>query len=101
MNRLITASIVITVLLIICTFDDFLSLHDIKNDYVSKPVLEYLSIETSNALPTWTNTTLEWTSIKISYLLRTVLIISNLCLLILLKKRNFVLKAEQQQGKTP
>ena len=77
----------ITVALIVCTFDDFLSLHDIKADYVSKSVLAYLRVETSEPLPTWTDTSLEWTSLTISHALRSVLIVSNFAILLLLKKR--------------
>jgi len=87
MKKLIVASIAINILLIFCTVDDFLSLHDIKADYVSKPVLSYLHVETSASLPTWTDTRLEWTSVTISYALRSILIISNLGILLLLRKR--------------
>jgi hypothetical protein len=87
MKKLIIASIVITTLLIFCTIDDFLSLHDIKADYVSKSVLSYLSVETLAFLPAWTNTSLEWKSVTISYVLRSILIVMNLGILLLLRKR--------------
>ena len=87
MRKLIIASIVINILLVLCTFDDFLSLHDIKADYVSKFVLNYLHVETSAALPTWTDTRLEWASVTVSYVVRSILIVSNLALLIFLRKR--------------
>lgn len=87
MKKLLIASVAITILLIFCTFDDFLSLHDIKADYVSKSALNYLRVETSKALPPWTDTKLEWASVTISYALRAVLILSDLFILILLMKR--------------
>jgi predicted transglutaminase-like protease len=87
MKKLIIASIAINILLIFCTVDDFLALHDIKKDYVSKSVLSYLLVETSAPLPTWTDTRLEWTSVTISYALRSILIVSNLVILLLLTKR--------------
>ena len=87
MKNLLIASVAITTLLIFCTFDDFLSLHDIRADYVSKSVLNHLHVETSEPLPPWTDTRLEWTSVTISFALRSVLILSNLVILILLIKR--------------
>ena len=87
MKKLVIASLAITVLLILCTFDDFLSLHDIKADYVSRSALSHLRVETSEALPPWTDTRLEWASVMISYALRSVLILSNLVILLLLMRR--------------
>ena len=87
MKKLIIASIVVNTVLIFCTVDDFLSLHDIKADYVSKSVLSLLHVKTSSPLPTWTDTRLEWTSVTISYALRLFLIISNFGILLLLRKR--------------
>lgn len=87
MKTLIIASIAINILLIVCTVDDFLCLHDIKADYVSKSILSYLHVETSAPLPTWTDTRLEWTSVAMSYALRSILIISNLGILLFLRKR--------------
>ena len=87
MRKLIIASIAINILLIFCTFDDFLSLHDIKADYVSRSVLSYLHVETSATLPTWTDTRLEWASVIISYAVRSILIVSNLAILLFLRKR--------------
>jgi hypothetical protein len=87
MKKLVVASLAITVLLVLCTFDDFLSLHDIRADYVSRSALSYLRVETSEALPPWTETSLEWASVTISYALRSVLIFSNLVILLLLMNR--------------
>ena len=87
MKRLLIASIVITILLILCSIDDFLSLHDIKADYVSKSVLTSLQVKTSEPLPAWTDTSLEWTSVSISYTFRSLLILANLGILLVLTKR--------------
>jgi hypothetical protein len=87
MRKLIIASIAINILLILCTFDDLLSLHDIKADYVSKSVLSYLHVVTSATLPTWTDTRLEWASVAVSYAVRSILIVSNLAILLFLRKR--------------
>jgi hypothetical protein len=87
MKKLIIASIAINILLIICTLDDFLSLHDIKADYVSKSVLSYLHVETSSTLPTWTDTRLEWASVSISYVVRSISIVSNIAILLFVRKR--------------
>jgi hypothetical protein len=87
MRKLLIISTAISILLIICTFDDFLSLHDIKRDYVSKSVLKYLQVDTSAPLPPWTDTRLEWTSFTISYIVRLVLILVNLVILFLATRR--------------
>jgi len=87
MRKPIIASIAINILLIICTFDDFLSLHDIKADYVSKSVFSDLHVDTPATLPTWTDTRLEWASVTLSYAVRSIAIISNLGILLYLRKR--------------
>lgn len=87
MKTLITVSTVITFLLMLCTLDDVLSLHDIRADYVSKAALDYLHVETSEALPSWTETRLEWRSVTVSVALRSLLISSNLVVLVLIMRR--------------
>jgi hypothetical protein len=87
MKKLLFASMAITVALMVCTLDDFLSLHDIKADYVSKSVLHYLRVETSEPLPTWTDASLEWKSVTVSYALRLLLIVSNFSILLFLNRR--------------
>ena len=87
MKKLLIASIIITILLILCSIDDFLSLHDIKADYVSKSILTHLHVETSEPLPAWTDTSLEWTSVSISYAFRSLLILANLVILLILTRR--------------
>ena len=84
MKKLTIASLLIMCLLAVCTFDDLLSLHDIKADYVSASVFRYLDIPIPEALPPWTATRLEWASITVSYILRSVLIAANLITLSIL-----------------
>lgn len=61
---------VLTIVLFICFFFDFLALHDINNDYVSKRVMiRYL---TSISLPDWTNTSGEWSIMKLSFIVKLI-----------------------------
>ena len=84
--RLLTIyMIVLSILMLICSIDDFLSLHDIKKDYISKAALQYLETSTSKELPSWTNTTLEWRSVQISYLIRLVSMLTILCMTIYIR----------------
>ena len=85
-KALITLSLVLTVILIIFTIGDYLALHDIWKDYVSRGALTYLKIETSKPLPYWTKTNLEWTSVTVSYFVRFLVIIANVVVLYLLIK---------------
>ena len=62
--------LVLTILLFFCMFFDFLALHDINRDYVSNLVMTKFSPTTSNTLPNWTNTTGEWSIVKISYIIK-------------------------------
>jgi hypothetical protein len=87
MKKITIASLVITCLLAVCTLDDLLSLHDIKADYVSASVFRYLGIPIPEALPPWTATSLEWASITVSYILRSVLIVANLVILSVLYRK--------------
>ena len=86
MDTFLKIAIILSIVVFICTIDDFLSLHDIKKDYVSQSVLQYLEVETSKALPDWTNTRLEWSSITVSYLIRFLFIIIIMIILFTLKK---------------
>ena len=87
MKKITIASLLIMCLLAVCTFDDLLSLHDIKADYVSASVFRYLDIPIPEALPPWTATRLEWASITVSYILRSVLIAANLVVLSVLYRK--------------
>ena len=59
----------------------------IKADYVSASVFRYLDIPIPEALPPWTATSLEWASITVSYILRSVLIAANLVILSVLYRK--------------
>lgn len=79
--KLVKMSILLTVLLFLAAVDDFLSLHDISKDYVSRSALDYVGITTTGPLPDWTRTSLEWTSVRVSYWLRVGLLCLNFGLL--------------------
>jgi hypothetical protein len=91
MDTLVMAVILLTVLFSVCTVADFLALHDINKDYVSQAALQYLAAETSNDLPAWTDTQMEWTTVTVSYLIRSVSIVLSFFILFGLKRelRNF------------
>lgn len=86
-DTLIKIIIALSIVLLIFSIDDFLSLHDIKKDYVSQSAIQYLETETSKTLPGWTETSLEWLSISISYIVRVLSVLISLYILILLQKK--------------
>ena len=70
-------------MLVFClTVLDFAALHDIKKDYVSEYVLNYLKISLSEDLPHWTSTEGEWNIVSLSLYLRLVFFILNIGLLV-------------------
>ena len=85
-DTFVKVAILLIGVLFICSIDDFLSLHDIKKDYVSQEALQYLEVETSAELPDWTNTKLEWASVTVSYVIRLLAIVASLYLLVLLRQ---------------
>jgi hypothetical protein len=87
MKQMTIASLVVMCLLAVCAFDDLLSLHDIKADYVSVSVFRYLKMPIPEGLPPWTATNLEWTSVTVSFVLRSLLIAANLAILSMLYGR--------------
>jgi hypothetical protein len=87
MKQMTIASLVVMCLLAVCTFDDLLSLHDIKADYVSTSVFRYSKMPIPEGLPPWTATSLEWTSITVTFVLRSLLIAANLVILSILYGR--------------
>ena len=94
-SNLIRVTLILTALVFLFTIDDFLSLHDINKDYVSKSILEYLNIETSKELPSWTNTSLEWLSVEVSLVMRFFLILIILYLLVRLKNKIYTTNSVQ------
>lgn len=85
MDILTKVAILLTTVLVICTIANFLSLHDIEKDYVSHEVLRSLEVDTSKELPGWTNTELEWSSLRVSYAIRFLSIVISLFILVLLR----------------
>lgn len=80
-------AIILSFIVFLATIGDFLSLHDIQKDYVSKSALENLEVETSRQLPDWTNTKLEWLSVTVSFVIRFFAIIFILVVLFTIKKK--------------
>ena len=70
------------VLVFILTILDFAALHDIKQDYVSRYILNYLKINLSNDLPDWTSTEGEWHVVSLSLYLRFLFLILNTTVLV-------------------
>jgi hypothetical protein len=67
---LAVVSLVLCVLVFLLTIGDFLALHDIGNDYVSKEILTYLNVSLSKELPDWTATKGEWRLVELSWVTR-------------------------------
>ena len=59
------------------TIADFLALHDIRQDYVSKETLNVLGNDLNIQLPDWTETRGEWAIVEMSYLSRFVFLVIN------------------------
>ena len=65
-------SLVLCIILLFLTLGDFLSLHDIKQDYVSTDILADLQVKLSKELPEWTSTKAEWFVANVSFFLKFV-----------------------------
>ena len=65
--------LILTAVLFICLFFDFLALHDVYRDYASKLVMNRFSAETAGSLPEWTNTSGEWSLLQISYIIKLII----------------------------
>ena len=72
---IIGLAFVLSIIVFLLIFGDFMALHDINKDYVSNEVLEYLQVDTSKELPEWTKQKMEWTFIEISLFLKSVFMI--------------------------
>ena len=86
-SSLLGWGILISLLLLSITFVDILALADIHQDYISANVLELLQLEISHELPDWTSTSLEWAWIRISLIVKTILIIVIIVSLIRVSKK--------------
>ena len=81
----VRAMLLFNFLVIALTFGDFLALHDISKDYLSRETLEYFNISAS--LPAWTATEGEWQIVTISFVLRVLFLLANILLLWFLLKK--------------
>ncbi len=80
-------AIVGCLLVSILTVLDFAALHDIRQDYVSRYILDYLRISLSSDLPDWTSTNGEWHLVSFSLYLRSMYFILNIAVLVHLYRR--------------
>ena len=87
MKIVLSLTIAFCVIIILFSILDFACLHDIKNDYVSKKILNYLEIDIQQKLPEWTSTKGEWMCLLVSYILRLIFLVANLFVLFSCKKK--------------
>jgi hypothetical protein len=79
--RWLTASAVLLAVLIGL---DYLPLHDIFHDYISRAALGTQAAEGLSPLPAWTSAELEWTAVTVSFVLKAALATANVALCALL-----------------
>lgn len=65
---------VLTLIMILLVIGDFLALHDIRKDYVSPGVLEDFSEYDSGNIPDWAATRMEWIFVRVSLILKLIII---------------------------
>ena len=91
-STLIKICLALCVLSFLLTVGDYLALHDIWHDYVSKEVIESHIGSSVLNLPEWSETKLEWQMVNISGLIRIMgFVFSGVTLLVclkILKKKN-------------
>jgi hypothetical protein len=75
-----------TGVLFLCMVIDFLALTDINHEYVSKLVITKFSPSASNTLPDFTNNSLEWSIVQISFFIKFLIAAIAFLLLISLRK---------------
>ncbi|MCP4632469.1 MAG: hypothetical protein GY855_06045, partial [candidate division Zixibacteria bacterium] len=71
---------------LLMTVGDYLALHDIWHDYVSKQVIEKHGGSTILNLPDWTEARLEWRMVNISGLIKAFYIILSLATFVICLK---------------
>jgi len=98
-DTLMKVVLLIAILLCVLTILDYLALHDIYKDYVSKAVLISLNIVVPKELPAWTNTELEWSMVTINYIMKTLVTIINIILIVIV--RNMVRKSSSKNLEQP
>jgi hypothetical protein len=80
-QKLLTASLIFCVIVLLMTLFDMAAYHDIAKDYVSTSVLDSLDITLSGDLPDWTATKGEWDLVNISWLSRILFFVLNIIVL--------------------
>lgn len=86
-NKIINALVLLMVVLGFCLLLDWAANHDILNDYASKSVVNRFMPDKASLLPEWTNTSMEWMIIHLSYLAQLAVVITMFVLLLKLKGR--------------
>ena len=85
-STLIKISLVFCLFAFVMTIGDYLALHDIWHDYVSKKVIEAYRGHSVLNLPEWSETKLEWQLVTISGLIRIAyFVLSSVTLVVCLK----------------
>ena len=82
----------LSLIVLLFTLGDFMALHDIKREYVSLSILEYLNIEIAANLPEWTSTKGEWGMVQVIFFLRFFFMSFNVVALILVIKQLYIKK---------
>jgi len=82
-----TIALILCILVFLLTITDFMALHDIRNDYVSKKAIEHFEIANSGDLPDWTNTPMEWQLVKFNFVSRFLFFIFNIVVFFLLIRK--------------
>jgi len=82
-RQIVVLFLLSSILIFFLTVFDFIALHDIKNDYVSRHILDSLNITLSGSLPFWTSTTIEWQIVTISFYSRLIFIIANIIIVVM------------------
>ncbi len=80
-QKLLTASLIFCIIVLLMTLIDMAAYHDIAKDYVSTSVLDSLDSTLSRDLPDWTATKGEWDLVNISWLSRILFFILNIIVL--------------------
>lgn len=81
------ALVLLMVVLGFCLLLDWAVHHDILNDYANKSVVNRFMPDKTSLLPEWTNTSMEWMIIHLSYLAQLTVAITMVVLLLKLKGR--------------
>jgi hypothetical protein len=84
-TRITNALVLLIVVLGFCLLLDWAANHDILNDYASKSVIDRFMPDKASLLPEWTNTSMEWMIIHLSYLAQLALAITMFVLLVIMK----------------